>query len=39
MTKKEKKLLKKYLVLLGFNLLLWIGIVILALIKTKIYIF
>lgn len=37
MTRKEKRLLKKYLILITMNLILWIGIVIIAMIKIGIY--
>ena len=35
---KKQKLLKKYLLIIFFNLILWIGILILALIKANIYV-
>lgn len=38
MTKKEKKLLKKYISIILVNVTMWIGIFILAMIKAGIYV-
>ena len=38
MTKKERKLLRKYILIITSNIILWIGVIILALIKAGIYV-
>jgi len=38
MTKKEKRLLRKYILIITSNLILWIGVIIFALIKSGIYV-
>ena len=38
MTRKERKLLRKYILIITSNIILWIGVIILALIKAGIYV-